>query len=69
MTEDIHKVDRPVFDPIRIRSNQENSGSLQKRHGQTNKKSSLTGLSEEQPCASSASELDEGSNRLLDVQV
>jgi hypothetical protein len=69
MTEDIHKVDRPVFDPIRIRSNQENSDGLQKRRGQTNKNRPLTGLAEEQPSGSDAPELVEGGNRLLDIQV
>ena len=69
MTEDIHKVDRPVFDQIRIRPNQENPGNPQKRRGQPPKNPSPDGLVEEQAAECMASEPNDSGSRLLDIQV
>ncbi len=69
MTEDIHKVDRPVFDHIRIRPNQENPGSPQKRRGQSNMNQPLNGLPEEQTTESATPEPNDSGKRLLDIQV
>ncbi len=69
MTEDIHKVDRPAFDPIRVRSNQENPGGFQKRRGQPSKPNRSTGSVEDQASEDQFLEGVELSNRLLDIQV
>jgi len=69
MTEDINKVDRPVFDRIMIRPNQENPGNPQKRRGQPPKNQSSNGLPEEQVAECAASEPNDSGSRLLDIQV
>ena len=69
MTEDIHKVDRPVFDRIRIQPNHENSGSPQKRRGQSNRNQPLNGLLEDRTSEGATREPNDSENRLLDIQV
>ncbi|HVN81027.1 MAG TPA: hypothetical protein VMW38_18700 [Terriglobia bacterium] len=69
MTEDIHKVDRPVFDQIRIQPNQENQGNPQKRRGKPPKNQSFNGLPEGQATERASLEPDDSASRLLDIQV
>jgi len=69
MTEDIHKIDRPAFDPIRVRPNQENSGNLQKRRDQGGKPRADSAPPDLQSLEADHPGMDEGNSRLLDIQV
>ena len=69
MTEDIHKIDRPAFDPIRVRSNQENSGGFQRRRGQAGKPNRFGGSPEDHVPGDQSPDNDDLGNRILDIQV